>query len=186
MKPKQYFFVLVGVTVLLIGGGVAGYVYATSLLGRQAASLRESLAQVAVAGEHVDQLKQLRKQYLTLSPKFAKLNLALPTTKKQSELVLQLQQLAINSGMSIPTASFTGLSTAGALPSATSQTVQTGSVIALPLSFQLTGTYDQLQSFLTRLEQLNRYTNVTTLNIIKSDTKNTLTFSITLNAFVKP
>lgn len=187
MKPQRFFMILMAVLVVLVIGGGAGCAWAGQHLRSRADELRHSLAATAVASEQVDQLASLQKQFQALQPKFAKLDAALPKTKNQSQLILQLQQLAGESGMSIPSASFTGsTATVSALPSQTSQTIKVGALSALPLSFQLSGTYDQMQSFLTKLEQLDRFTNVTALTITKSETKNTLTFNVTLYAYVKP
>jgi Tfp pilus assembly protein PilO len=127
----------------------------------------------------------LKKQFLALQPKLAKVDLALPKVKKQSEVALQLQQLANGSGMTISAISFSGGASGQSLPSATSQTIAVGNATALPITFQLTGTYEQLQTFLQKLEQLNRYTNVSSLSISRT-TSNKLTFSLTVNAFIKP
>src|SRR5207302_3804576 len=102
--------------------------------------------------------------------------------KQQSEIVLQLQQVASKAGMTLPGASFT----ASSLPTATSQTTKVGDALALPVAFTLTGTYDQLINFLTQVEHLGRYSSVNSLAIARGGGPKTLTFNISLNAFFKP
>ncbi len=183
MKPKILFYILSVLLVIIVGCGAAGIYYLRTVVARETTALRETQAAIIVNNEHVDQLQQLKKQYLALLPKFASLELALPRAKKQSEIVLQLQKLASDVGMSIPNISFNSISGNG-LPSSTSQTVTAGDAVALPISFQTQGTYDQFQRFLTSLETLNRYTNVTSIGIARTKTGNT--YTIQLNVFIKP
>jgi Tfp pilus assembly protein PilO len=72
------------------------------------------------------------------------------------------------------------------VPTSTSQTVKSGQVLALPISFQLAGTYEQLQTFLKKVERLNRFTNVTNLGISRPDKTKPIVYSISLNAYIKP
>jgi Tfp pilus assembly protein PilO len=72
------------------------------------------------------------------------------------------------------------------LPNDTSQTVADGSVLALPISFQVQGSFAQLQLFLTKVENLSRYTNVTTLSISRPEKTQPIVYAMTLNVYVKP
>lgn len=181
MKPKRFFYLLCAVCAVLVAGLGVGYYYEVQHIKAATISLSKKSADATIAGERLDQLNDLHKQFQQLQSVLTKLNVALPSTKNQSVLILQIQQLAANAGMTLPSASFT--SSAG-LPNATSQTIKSGDVLALPISFQLNGTYGQLQTFLQQLEQLGRYSNVTSLSISKAGSS--LAFSIVLTVYVKP
>ncbi len=70
-------------------------------------------------------------------------------------------------------------------PSAISQTIKAGDVLAMEVRFQLAGTYDQLQDFLRRQEKLDRYSSMTSLGINTAE-RERLSFSMILNVYVKP
>jgi len=72
------------------------------------------------------------------------------------------------------------------LPTSVSQTIKSGTVLAMPISFQLSGNYDQLQQFTAKVESLNRFTNVTNLAISRPDKTKPIVYSIALNAYIKP
>jgi Tfp pilus assembly protein PilO len=72
------------------------------------------------------------------------------------------------------------------LPTSVSQTVKAGNVLALPISFQLSGSYAQLQLFTSRVENLNRFTNITNLAISRPDKNKPIVYSVSLNAYIKP
>ena len=182
MKPKQLFYALIGMCLVLVAGLGFGYNYEVGRIKTETKQLGHKQADATVAAEELDQLSSLKQQFQQLQPVLAKLNVALPSQKNQSVVVLQIQQLAANSGMQLPSASFQA---SNGLPTATSQTVRAGNVLALPISFQLSGTYAQLQKFLQQLEQLGRYNGVSSLSITRGAGTN-LSFSITLNVYVKP
>lgn len=184
IRPKEFFYIAGGtLAVVLIAGGW-GYYWATQQLQARTVVLQKALGDSIIASDQINQLTHLQAQYKSLQPFIAALDEALPTTKEQSEITLQLQTLTQQSDMSI--ASITFENDAG-LPDSTSQTVTAGAVLQFPITFQLTGSFQQLETFLTQLEALNRYTDVTSLSIAKSSTNsNILTYTITLNAFLKP
>lgn len=184
MKAQQFFYGALGtLAVLIVGGGVGDY-YATAALKNKTANLQGQLSSQTVLDDEINQLVTLKQNYQKLQFLIPQVEAALPKQKQQSEIALQLQQLASSAGMALPSLNFAGVT---ALPTSTSQTVRSGNVLALPVSFQLSGTYPQLQAFLTSLENLNRYTGVTNLNISHKDEKSqTLNFELNVNVYVKP
>lgn len=183
MKSKRFFFILAGICVVLAVGLGVSYYFETNHIKAEGTGLKRQAADATLASEELTQLNDLKRQYASIQPVLTKLNIALPSQKNQSTVILQIQQLAANAGMKLPSASFQA---SNGLPSPTSQTVVSGGVLALPISFQLSGTYAQLQSFLQQLEQLSRYNDVTSLAITKSAETAALSFSITLNVYIKP
>jgi Tfp pilus assembly protein PilO len=184
MKAKQFSYILIGILALLIIAGGYGYYTASQSLHNQTIKLSNQMAVDTVADERISQLIALRKQYQRFTPLIPNIDSALPAAKQQSEVALQLQTLASQAGMSLPSVTF---ASSNGLPTATSQTISAGGVLALPVTFQLTGTYDQMQRFLVSLENLGRYTAVTSLAITRADPKaKTLNFSLNVNVYVKP
>lgn len=183
MTPKKYFFTLLGIIVLLIAASGYGYYYAVTRINASKAELAMTLTDQEAAQQQLDDMAKLRIQYnRDILPILPRIIDALPRTKNQTEILAQLQSIATESGLSLTNVS---LPSAAGLPGDTSQTVKTGTVLALPISFQLQGTYAQLQAFLTRVENLSRFTNVTSLAISHAE-KNNVTYSMTVNAYIKP
>ncbi len=188
MKPKQLYFVMLIVLVLLLGGVAVGIYFANGLLVARTRELSDTLVQATVAGDHAQDLASLKSQYLALQPKFAKLELSLPRAKKQSEIVLQVQKLADQNSVVIDSTSFTG-SAGSTLPNTTSQTVPAGDAIALPISFTAKATYLNFLNFLKQLESLNRYSNVTSISVtstVGADGKPSTSYTINMSVYIKP
>lgn len=184
MNPKRFFYVLLGILGVTLAAGGAGYSYALTRLNTQSTELSTKLAAAADISDQIDRLVKLKHQYdRDIVPILPLIDVALPRDKKQTEILAQLQNIASQVGLSISSVS---MPSPLGVPSLTSQTVKTGAVLALPISFQLSGTYTQLQTFLQRIENLNRFTNVTNLAISRPDKNRPITYSISLNAYIKP
>ena len=183
MKPKQFYLVLAALLVAVIGGGGAYYYFASQHIEQKTAELSRKLADVEVVAAQIDNLAQLSKQYQKVEPTLERLDQVLPHSKKESEIVLQLDKLAASNGMSLGGVNFPPTS---ALPTGISQTEKAGDVLAVPVNIQLTGSYDQMQGFLQGVEKLNRFTNATLLSINKTDKLKQVSFSLTLQVFLKP
>ena len=182
MKPKILYYVLTGALVVGGAAGIFGYYLASTELAERSKAVKAELTSSALSDEQIDPLNTRRIQFKELSPLRAKLERALPREKKQSEVALQIQQLAAGSGMTVSNLSFLN---SNGVPSSTSQAVKVKDYFAMPITFQLSGSYPQLQSFLQRLEVLERYTSVTSLAIDAGNTRS-LTFTVNLNTFFKP
>jgi Tfp pilus assembly protein PilO len=136
------------------------------------------------ADKQVETLDRLKHQYdRDIVPILPLLDEALPRDKKQTEILTQLQTIASQVGLSITSVN---MPSPLGLPTGTSQTIRSGNVLALPISFQLSGSYDQLQQFTSRIENLNRFTNITNLAISRPDKTKPIVYSIALNAYIKP
>lgn len=182
MNPKKFFWILVGVLIVLLGSGGAAYYYAVKYLKAASTKLEQQYIAENDANAKIDQLIMLQAKYnKDVLPVITDLDAALPKDKNQTEILAQLEKLAANAGLVLSSVSFPNSSG----PSAVSQAVKSGNVLALPISFQTTGTYAQLESFLSQLETLNRYTSVTNLTVAKVDSKK-ISFSINMNAYFKP
>lgn len=184
MKPKQFFYVVLGIMALIVLAGGGGYYLALKMLNAQSATLATQLGQQKQMAEKIETLTRLERQYKKdIEPIIPLIDAALPRDKKQTEILAQLQSIAQDVGLQITSIS---MPSPLGLPTSVSQTVKAGNVLALPISFQLSGTYNQLQTFTARVESLNRFTNITNLAISHPDKNRPIVYSISLNAYIKP
>jgi Tfp pilus assembly protein PilO len=184
MKPKQFFLVLLGIfgATLLAAGG--GYYLALGQLHAKSTALGAGLAAQVETDTQIENLSRLKRQYdRDIVPILPLLDAALPREKKQTEILAQLQAIAAQVGLKIDSIS---MPSPVGLPTSVSQTIKSGAVLALPISFQLSGTYDQLQRFTSRVENLNRFTNITNLAVSRPDKAKPIIYAIALNAYIKP
>lgn len=186
MTPKKFFYALLGLILIGLAGGGVSYYYGLKQLQLTTGTIRTKLAEQRLNEDNLTSLSVARTQYRhDIVPILPTLSAVLPSTKNQSEILIQLQTLAKSAGLAITSASFPA---AGTLPSQTSQTTKSGDVLALPITFQISGRYDQLQTFLISLESLSRLTTVASLVISHPDASNfnLLNYALTLNTFIKP
>lgn len=182
MTPKRYFFILLGVIVLLVAAGGYGYYVAVLRINASKAEYSAVLTEQSTAQQQIDDTSKLKNQYKRdILPQLDRILEALPRTKNQTAILAQLQSIAATSGLALTNVT---LPSAIGLPGNTTQTVKSGTVLALPISFQLQGSYAQLQAFLSKVEKLSRFTNITSLAI--SHDKGNVTYSMTVNAYIKP
>jgi Tfp pilus assembly protein PilO len=184
MNPKKFFYVVMGVIVVTLGLGGYGYVYALGRLHSAQSNFAQAMGQQAADQTTIDKLTHMKAQYAKeVKPALPLMDAALPRAKNQTQLLSQLRTVASNRGLALGTVTFSG---SAGKPSDVSQTVISGSVLALPVSFDVQGSFDKLQAFLTDLESLNRLNSVTALNVSRPDRSKPIVYSITLNAYVKP
>jgi Tfp pilus assembly protein PilO len=184
VKPKQFFFFVLGAigVVLVVAGG--GYYFALTKLNAEANNEALQLATQTQDQNKASSLRRLQYQYQhEIVPILPDMDEALPADKKQTEILAQLQNIASSVGLSITTIS---MPSPVGLPTSISQTIKSGTVLALPISFQLAGSYDQLQSFTQKVENLNRFTDITNLAISRPDKTQPIVYSISLNAYIMP
>ena len=182
LTPQRFFYLMIGLIVVGIAAIGYGYWWADGQLKASTATLSQQLADRDQADVAIGQLITLQRQYNTeVAPILPSLNAILPHTKDQTQVLLQLQTIANQVGLSITNVT---LPSSTGLPSATSQTIAASGALALPITFDLKGSYSQLQAFLSEVEDLNRFTNVTSLSINRGASQ--ITYSMTINAYEKP
>jgi Tfp pilus assembly protein PilO len=182
MKPKQFFFVALGALVVVAAAGGAGYYYALKYVRTQSNTLATQLAEQKAADDQIETLERLNVQYnKEITPILGMIDQSLPRDKKQTEILAQIERIAAGNGMSLIGVTMPAPS---GLPSSVSQTVKAGNVSALPVTFKIDGSYSQLETFTSQLEDLNRFTNITTLTVNRKD--GGAEYAFTLNAYIKP
>jgi len=184
MKPKQFFFVLLGITVLMVAAAGGGYYWAMKKMQSDSQVLAGELADQTAANNEIDTLNHTQYVYNNqIVPILPLMDEALPRDKKQTEILAQLQNIATSVGLHITSIS---MPSPQGLPTGVSQTQKVGNVLALPISFQLSGTYDQLQTFTQDVENLNRFTNITNLAVSHADKSKPIIYSLALDAYILP
>lgn len=184
MTPRKFYFIMLG----LLGGalvlGIAGCVYGYFLVKDASGKLSDAMIAQNAADQEIANLNTTNANYrLKILPILDQIERAVPKTKGQTAILIQLQDTAAAAGLSLSSVSFTPVQ--GNLPSNTTQTIQSGSLLALPISFRIEGTFRQLQNFLVRIENLNRVTTVTSLSVTKSGSK-TITYDMIINTYIMP
>lgn len=186
MKPKQFFFTLLGLLFIVIAGGGYAYYFATQQLSSQSQQLATDQAETQTASAQITTLEVLESNYNhNVAPYLSIVDAAIPSDKNQTEILAQIERIAQNDGVQQPFKSISMPAPTG-LPSDTSQTLKSGSLLVLPISFEADGTYEQLQAFTYDLETLNRYTNVTSLAINAANKTSPVSYTFTVNAYVYP
>lgn len=184
MKPKQLTYLLVGILVLTVVLGTAGFIYGQTQLSKKIQQIQKTSADIKLQTQELEHLAKLEKSYQRLAPLDKKAQTVLPAQKQQSEVIAQITTLIKRNGMSIDGLTFEKTS---GLPSETSQTQpgNIGGILVMPVKFQATATYQQMIGLLSSFEQQQRYMQVTNLDITRQEDKQ-LVLNISLNVFLKP
>lgn len=198
MTSKRFFFVMLGVIVLLTGLGTAGTVYGNVFLQRQTQEIISLKVESLALEEQQRSLIQAKKDV----EKYAELESIsksiVPQEKDQARTVREIIRLADQSGVKISTITFpaSSLGQAPAKPAApttpaeggtpapvqpkaaTTTTTQVKPVDGIPGVFQMEINvqadssqpvgYGNLLSFLSRLERNRRTSHVTNLTVTPS------------------
>src|SRR4051812_24948965 len=99
MKPKQFFYVALGLLAMVLAGGVAGYYYALQYLHQQSAVMAAQLAEQREADGQIAQLMNLQRKYnRDVIPILPVIDRALPHDKKQTEILQQIWQVGKDGG----------------------------------------------------------------------------------------
>lgn len=185
VRAKLTFYALCAVLVLLSIGSIYAFWWGTQEL--QAQKDRGLKKQLALQDEQqrTEQLIQLNRRYNDAKSRIADINTALPHSAEQAEMLLAVKEAANQSGVILPSIQFTG--SAQLTNPQLNQATPAKGLYILPISLKLSGTYDQLQKFLGRLENLSRYNSVTSLSLSKLNADpNKLDISLSVNAYLKP
>ncbi len=185
ISAKVFFYMLCGLLTILLLGGSYAYWWGREELIIQKDRVNKKQLELVDGEKHTEQLVQLSRRYTEASARLNGINEALPRQSQQAEILLQIKEAANQSQVSLPSLQFTGA--ASPTNSALNQATPVEGLYILPISLRLSGTYDQLQTFLERLERLGRYNSVTSLSTTKTLTnRDQLDISMTLVAYLKP
>lgn len=216
MTNKRLYFLLLGLIVLLFAALVGGTYGANKMLTKQAAKVTDLKAKsLATKQEQIslNQAKQEVKRYADLQKITQSI---VPEDKDQAAAVREIVNIAAANGVSLGSINFPSstlgntvaapAAAAASSSSSASTTTATKTAVApsqlapvknIPGVYQLEITvqsdsarpvrYNQFVNFLAALEQNRRTAQVSSVTISpKSDNRNNLTFSLTLNEYIKP
>lgn len=183
MKPKQMFFILLGLLTLTIVAGLYFYMSAHRALGEKLNELEIATSDIVLAREKVAKLEELEGQFEKLQPLIKKGDDILPPEKEQAEALAVLNKLVTNSGLSVKSITFERTS---GLPTDISQTQKSNlaNVLVMPVNIQTSsGTYAQLQKLLLSIENNVRHMQVKNLDIARTQ-DDSLAFSIKVDTYL--
>ncbi|MBI4101050.1 type 4a pilus biogenesis protein PilO [Candidatus Microgenomates bacterium] len=184
MKPKQLYIFLLSLFAAVIAAGLIGYGLGHRLLASKISSLKKLSGDITLESEHIDNLQRLQADYQKIQPLADKAQSVLPAQKQQAEVIAQIGTIVKNNGLEL--AGLTFESTQG-LPDEKSQSkpATIGGILVMPVRFQTTSSYSQLQSLLASFEKEQRFMRVSNLEITRNDNQS-LTTNFTLEVFFKP
>jgi hypothetical protein len=203
MNSKKLFFILCALLLVINGAGAAALVYGNKMLVKQ----NDKLTQLKVEASSLEDVQQslvnAKKDIQTYADVETIAKTVVPQEKDQARTVREIVKLAADSGISISSVSFPSSSLGnkattapGAAASGPSANTQTQKVEGINNVERLEVTvssdssrpvlFTSFVSFLERLEQNRRTAQVTNINIQPvSDNRNFLTFTLTLNVYIK-
>jgi hypothetical protein len=211
MTSKRMYFLLLGLTFLMIVGLLGSAYEINGLLGKHATKLANLKAQTETLANQQVGLKKAKQEVATYSDLEKITQQIVPQDKDQAEAVREIISIAANAGVPLTTINFPastlGATTGTVAPSG--GTSPQAAITAKPSLSQLTAvpnipgvyqlpitlqndsdtevTYNQFYSFLSGLEKNRRTAQVSNI-VIQPDTKsrNNLTFTLTLSEYIKP
>lgn len=168
MKPKQFFFIFLGIVTSVTLAGLILFALKQQELSAQVSKLEQLFAANQAAREQLEDLQELRDQYEQVAPLSDRVDTILPDSKAQSEATAELAAIAANASLPFENLNFE--STSG-LPSAISQTdtASVSGVRVMRATFSTTGTYGQLQVLLQNIENNLRHMQVESINITREE-----------------
>lgn len=204
MNSKRLFFILCAVVVIVNGAGIAALVYGNKMLINQ----NDKLTKLKVEASSLDDVQQslinAKKDIQTYSEVETVAKTVVPQEKDQARTVREIVKLAEETGINVSSISFPSSSlgskatatTGAAAPVSTTTDTQTQKVEGITNVERLEVTvssdtakpvlFTSFVSFLNKLEQNRRTAQVTNINIQPvSDNRNFLTFTLTLNVYIK-
>lgn len=214
MNSKKVFYLMIGLMIVLGSLAIASVIVGNNMLQKESNKLVELKLENYLLEEQQTALIQANKnieQYADLE-KIAKS--IVPQEKDQARTVREIVQFAAQSGIKLRTISFPSstLGQAQPKPAAVSPDDKSGSstpsapaapsvsqvkpvegipgVYSLEVTIQSidnnAATYAGFLDFLNRLEQNRRTAQVTNISIKPSVTTDALSFTLTMNVYIKP
>ena len=185
MSPKQLSIILSGLLSLIIIGTLTAFVLIHRTINTKIIRLQRLSGDVVLENEQINRLRNLEADYKKNEPLALKAQSVLPNQKQQSEVVAQISAIVKGNGMELSGLSFE--QTKG-LPDEKSQTIagRVSGILTMPVRFDSTGSYQQLQGLLQSFERQQRYMRVSTLEIKRAESGNNIAFNMTLEVFLKP
>lgn len=201
MNSKRMYFVMLGLIVVLLAGLVGGAYGVNTLLASKSQSLLKLKTQSQVLANEQTSLVTAKKEVQKYSSLEEIAQSVVPQDKDQAQAVLEISNLAAQSGISQLSSITFPASTLGGIPGSTIKTnnglTQLTPVKGIPGVYELQITiaqtsdnpvpYTQFTTFLSKLEQNRRTAQVSSITLEPSPTNAQLVaFNLIVNVFIKP
>lgn len=209
MTSKRYFYLQVGIFVIVIALIVAGTIGGNLILQEKSQKLTALKVESVTLEQQQKALIQAKKdieKYNDLD-KIAKS--VVPQDKDQAKTVREIVAIAAENNIPVKSVSFEASNLGQATTAPTPPAPEGGSaapkpagpsvsqvkpvagipgVFTLPIKVESAGqvSYQDFLRFLENLEKNRRTAHVSTVNLSPDDNGRTLSFSLSLNAYVKP
>ncbi|MBX4197031.1 type 4a pilus biogenesis protein PilO [Candidatus Saccharibacteria bacterium] len=214
LDSKRLRLLLLGVLALSIVGFFGVMLAGLSTLGSESKKMVDLRVQSETADAQLSNLEQTKKDIEKYSYFKDVAKTVIPNDKDQAQAVLEINQMASQSGISIQSITFPastlGLRTT-TTPTQQDATSASSSSAAISQAKPVTGipglysleliitpessntaapskqvTYDKMLSFLHRIENNRHTAQITQVTIQPANGKTSLTFTLTINIFIKP
>lgn len=192
MSSKRFFFVMIGVFLISIAVGVAGFIWTNNLLKEKAKTVSLAMAERDVLQYKIDLLRKSTSSLKDVDKLTTLVDAVLPKEKKQEDLIGDIIYTASSeagiSNNKISNITFTTTQTPDNLSGTTAlKTVQ--GVFSYPFSIQIGKIpYSSLLNFLGEIEKNKRIIQVENISITpnKTDASQIDSVSLSLKTFVRP
>jgi hypothetical protein len=207
MSSKKYFFILIGVLVLINGLIIGGAIGGNIVLQKQAAKLAKLKVENKAIEAQQSALVQAKKDVEKYGELEKITKSVVPQDKDQAKTVREIVQIAGANSIPIKTISFDASTLGATIPKAappaegtpaaklpTTTVSQVKPIEGIPgvytLEIQVASagevSYQNFLKFLESLEKNRRTAHVSAISLDPNDEGNRLNFNLTLNAYVKP
>jgi len=180
----QKFYALVGGNLLILL--LIGFFAVRPVLGMLNAHTTEitrTKAEIASAETKVVELRKLKDTYAASEQTYAPIIQSLPRTKDVAGYQTQLDDLAQLTSNNLTVVDTSASSKVGAPAAAPAQA---GGFPTIPVKAELTGTYATVLDFVQRVEQMDRFTRVTSMEVQGSDSSGALKAILELQTLYIP
>jgi len=216
MTPKKFYFGMLGLNGLLLIVLIAGVVFGSILIKEQAGKLTKAKIQNKVIEQQQIQLTQAKKDIEKYQVLDNVTKTIVPQDKDQAKTVREINKLAEESGITLKGIAFSSSSLGQAAPPKATTTEGEAGATAAPktaetavpaltqvkpvdgikgvYSLEIVVTsletnpvpYSNFITFLEKLESNRRTAHVDKINVKPTKDGGSVSFALTLNAYVKP
>jgi hypothetical protein len=172
-KAKRTFYILIAVNILLIGGIIGVYFFASKFAKQKSQEIAIVKADIETNDQSLNSYRELERSLSKSTELSAIAKEVLPQDKNQSVALQEINQFAEESGISIKQVTFTTPNTTKKTtgPTLTSPSNLKGvSVLSVSVKAEKMQ-YDQLLTLLKKFEDNRRRMQVTSISLAPSTTK---------------
>jgi Tfp pilus assembly protein PilO len=172
-RPKTFYLIMLGAFALLAIATLGLETWGFITISDNKSTIEETEYRISKTGEQGELLDTMTQNYnkaLTFE-KYA--SIALPDKKDASTLISDLNSLAASSGLKLVLVQANTYAKAKSvsLDPSMLQTTKGKNSRELPLSIEVTGTYNNYIDFVQKIENYQRLANITSIDIEKSQEK---------------